>query len=227
MSYCTISNVKNGGLWSVPVGITDDMITNTFIPLAEAIINKITNDNFNSNSLELEVDGSGSSTLWLYKSTKLKCISVSKIEYVESDGSIIETISENNYKVYNRKIALINDFEVRAAAFLSKGKWAAGSKNYLVTGLFGWSEVPALIERACILLTRLYAEQESTGSSSGALVYGIKSEKIGDYSYTKGSGGIIMNQNEEMTGIPEVDIILTSFDNNIIGIYDSGGCDVY
>ena len=96
MSYCTVSDVKSNG-WTAPSGITDAALSE-FITLAEDLINKFTNDNFNELDMELYTDGSGSKSLWINKFTPYRCLEVTNIEDVDTG----EVYDSSYYEVYER-----------------------------------------------------------------------------------------------------------------------------
>ncbi len=76
-----------------------------------------------------------------------------------------------------------------------------GIGNIKITGTYGWSSVPPAIKRAAIILCR--AQNDSTLYPS----YGtLKSEKIGDYSYT-----LAENTMQSSTGIDIVDKLVKQY----------------
>lgn len=77
-----------------------------------------------------------------------------------------------------------------------------GMGNIKITGTYGWSSVPAAIEKAAIILCR--AENDSTLYSSHEV--GLKSEKLGDYSYTMADAAV-----SKSTGIDAVDKLLKHY----------------
>jgi len=211
MAYATLIQIKAG--WTVPAGMNDSILEN-LLSYAETMINKWTNDNFEQNSLELIVDGSGTEVLWLGKWTPLRCISVSKIEDVEYNSEF----DTDWYKVYERYLRMVEYPEVRAG--IDAGIWPEGALNIKITGVFGWQAVPSPINRATILLVRLLAESDSSGSSP--FKKKMKSEKIGDYSYTAGISKEGDDYTENFTGDPEIDRIINDYLNRLIQPLDSG-----
>jgi len=210
MNYVTLTQITKR--WTPPDGFSDSDIEE-YAVLAEEMIEKFTNDKFRIVSDTLEVDGSGSSMLNISKYTSLQILSITQIKYISDTYD--EVIDSSYYEVYKRFIKLDESLEIRGYPYLSTGNWVKGSKNYEVTGTFGWSSTPALITRAAILLARKLIDNDDPESAGGALSPLMKSEKIGDYSYTKDDGGDFGKNLQSFTGDIEIDSILSSYINKI------------
>jgi len=81
------------------------------------------------------------------------------------------------------------------------GIFAKGLKNIQITGTYGWASCPAAIKQAAILLCKAENDPTLYSQYSSAL----KSEKLGDYSYTLADGG------KQLTGIDKVDKLILNY----------------
>jgi len=82
-----------------------------------------------------------------------------------------------------------------------------GKRNIEIWGTYGWRTCPKSIKKACIILCK--AENDETLYSK--VGYGMKSEKIGDYSYTR--FGDSQKSSQSLTGISEADQLLLNYMN--------------
>jgi len=93
-----------------------------------------------------------------------------------------------------------------------EGYFPRGNKNIEVWGTRGYYSCPKSVKRAAVILCR--AENDETLYSQSG--YGIKSEKLGDYSYVKFDS----SNDKRLTGIGEADKLLARYIKNkpIIGV---------
>ena len=200
MGYCTIAEIKARETVS---GVTDAQYQSS-LDWAEAVLDRLTNDHFESTDLTIYVSGSGSWRQNLYPGTFLKCLSISSIVDVPSGGEITSA----EFQIQGHFLVLLEEYTVRAGAVNSV--WPAGIYNIRVKGSFGWSSVPVEIRDACILLA-LNKVKKLSGSAIGG---GVKSERIGDYSYTKS----VSAGEKAITGIVEVDEVIDMYKNQFMAM---------
>jgi len=85
-----------------------------------------------------------------------------------------------------------------------EGYFPSGNRNVEMWGSMGWYSVPKSIKHACIILTKY--ENDSTLYTSYS--DGMKSEHLGDYSYTR---NIPSGNSKYFTGVVEADKLLKRF----------------
>lgn len=85
--------------------------------------------------------------------------------------------------------------------FFLNGVFPKGNRNIELWGSYGWYECPKQIKQASIILTR-YENDNTLYSRQG---YGMKSEKLGDYSYSK------FDKKKFLTGVIEADELLDRY----------------
>jgi len=119
--------------------------------------------------------------------------------------SIIYNWEWNDNSIYRNKpiSALEPGVLNEPSSFFWEEKFPRGSRNIEIWGSMGWYSCPLEIKEACIILCR--AENDSTLYSSYS--YGMKSEKLGDYSYTR-FGDF---QGKTLTGVLEADVLLSKY----------------
>jgi len=117
--------------------------------------------------------------------------------------SIIYNWDWNENSVYRSKPITISEPSVlnEPSSFYWDGKFPKGSRNIEIKGSYGWYECPEQIKQACIILTE-YENDNTLYSRQG---YGMKSEKLGDYSYSK------FDKKKFLTGVIEADELLDRY----------------
>lgn len=198
MAYCTVAEVKDR---EIVAGIADVQYQSA-IDWAEALLDKLTNDHFEPTILSLRISGSGSYRQNFYPGTYLRCLSITSITDVPSG----DVVTSAEYLAKDHFMVLLEDYVVRAGS--GNSVWPRGIYNLAVVGSFGWSAVPDPIRDATILLCLAKVKN----LSSSATVASLKSERIGDYSYTTSDTG------KTKTGIGEVDEVIDMYMNNFIGL---------
>ena len=83
--------------------------------------------------------------------------------------------------------------------FFTCDRFPKGKRNIEVWGTYGWRSCPKQIKDACIVLIKF--DNDSTLYNSYS--YGMKSEKLGDYSYTRDDSG--QKSYKTLTGVAEAD----------------------
>ena len=201
MRYCTVVQVKA----REEVAGKLDSDYEVAIDWAADLIDKITGDYFESKSLTLRLNGSGIIRQNLYPATLLRCLSVISAR----DVSTNTIISSTYYLRYDRYLIMIEPITIRAEERTQL--WPVGVRSLEVIGTFGWEETPSPIREAAILVS--LKKLKTTGVKS-TLTGDKVSERMGDYSYSKG-------KEEKMgisTGISEVDKVLEMYQNRFIAL---------
>jgi len=90
--------------------------------------------------------------------------------------------------------------------FFTNDIFPKGKRNIEVWGSMGHYSCPLNIQKTCVILVRA-ENNEGLYSRSG---YGMKSEKLGDYSYSKFDTS---QKGKLMTGVSEADILLSRYIN--------------
>ena len=89
--------------------------------------------------------------------------------------------------------------------FFTNDIFPKGKRNIEIWGSMGYRSCPKQIKQAAIILTK-YENDSTLYSHSG---YGMKSEKLGDYSYTKFEN--LERGSKKLTGVAEADILLSRY----------------
>jgi len=174
------------------------------IDRAELLIENITKDYFYAKAFtDLTLNGNGKDKLFLGLIPDILSVSEIKLSGVVL-GSTWYTFNKNS--VYLDPEAVTGDElpELLLRMKHARGLFPKGMGNVKVTGTYGWSACPVAIKRAAILLCSY--ENDNTlyeAHSSGDL----KSEKIGDYSYTIADG----MSGKSTVGIDEIDKLLKNY----------------
>ena len=174
MAYTDKTNIQN--YLNITIDATLDEQIATWISAVEAWVNTYTGKTFESESVSYKLyDGNGTDELLIDDLTAL-----TKIEILDSDGEIDETIDNSNeYWLYpenetakNRIIINIENAPI--------GIFTNGNQNIKVYGTFGYSaSVPEDIKLATTMLVAGIVEKGLKGGN-------LESEKLGDYSVSFG-----------------------------------------
>jgi len=172
------------------------------IDRAEQLIENITHDYFYAKAFAVYRDGNGKDKLFLKFIPYV--LSVSEIKLF---GIVLGTgwYTFNIDSVYLDPEAVTGDeypellFRLRYETNL----FPKGMGNVKITGTYGWASCPVAIKRAAIMLCRYENDETLYTVHSGD----IKSEKLGDYSYT-----LFDNVSASgFTGIDAVDKLLKNY----------------
>lgn len=183
------------------------------IDLAEEQVEQFTGATFYTQSLTLLFDGNGLETLLFYDVVELPNISVSSVTEIEPDGTLIDTLVENDdYVRYEDRLEIVDCIDrtmrhrVRAYA-----RWPRGQKNIKVVGVWGYSAVPKAVKRATLLL----AAQKIQPSVVGLTKTGLRRVEFPDYQVEFGRG-LADSTLGETTGYQETDELLIPHIKNVI-----------
>ena len=173
------------------------------IDKAEQLIERITKDYFYSKSFVVYRDGNGNDRLSVGLIADILTVTEIKLSGVELTSS---WWTYNTNSVYLDPEAVTSEegdmAELHLRLKYKRKLFPRGMSNIKITGTYGWSSCPPAIKQAAIILCR--AENDSTlyPTYSGSL----KSEKLGDYSYTLADGVL-----SKSTNIDAVDKLLKTY----------------
>jgi len=170
---------------------------------AEQLIERITHDFFYSKAFVIYRDGNDNDRLFLGLIPDILTATEIKISGVALTTS---WWTYNTEAVYLDPEAVSTEegdmAELHLRLKYKRILFPEGKGNIKITGTYGWSSCPAAIKKATIIMCR--AENDSTlypeYSSS------LKSEKLGDYSYT-----LADNKGTVNTGIDKADKLIASY----------------
>lgn len=114
---------------------------------------------------------------------------------------ILEQIILSVSEIYIDGVELASgewDFD-EDSVYTTGQKFTKGHNNINIIGTLGWTDCPLYIKKACIILCEV--ENDDTLHET----YVFKSERLGEYSYTRGD--------TNYTGIPKVDEYLDRYIN--------------
>jgi len=172
------------------------------IDRAELLIEKITRDYFYTKSFEVYRDGNGKDKLFLKFIPHVLSVSEIKISGIVL-GTDWYTFDINSVYL-DPEAATGNEYpELLLRLKYSTRLFPRGQGNIKIIGTYGWASCPVAIKRAAIMLCRYENDDTLYSVHSGDL----KSEKIGDYSYTMSDKTSSINT----TGIDEVDKLLRNY----------------
>lgn len=146
----------------------------------EQLVEHITKDYFYAKSFNMKYNGNDRGRL--YPIIKQRMISVTEV-YIS--GTLLPSAEW--------------DFDEDSIFFVNSGKFTRGRNNINIIGTLGWTDCPLYIKKACIILCEV--ENDETLHET----YVFKSERLGEYSYTRGD--------TNYTGIPKVDEYLDRYIN--------------
>ena len=152
-------------------GIPESDIQSDWLNWSDEEIETATGESFQPATSEtLKIDGPGGGTLIL---PKYPIIEITKIV---CDGVEIAPI-ENSFAIYNEE-GMIKILEGINYDYLGLDEvFAKGTQNILITGKFGYSVIPKLVEELATLIVIRIMREKSLGMTDE-----ITEERIGDYS---------------------------------------------
>ncbi|KKM92275.1 hypothetical protein LCGC14_1220060 [marine sediment metagenome] len=169
----------------------------------EDLINKITGDYFVSTAFVIYRNGNDNDFLDLGLKPDILTVTEIKISGVELTSS---WWTYNTEAVYLDPEAVTSEegdmAELHLRLKYKRRLFPRGNGNIKITGTYGWSSIPSRVHQAAIILCKanndpaLYPDFDSR----------LKSEKLGDYSYTLSEG-----TTKYSTGIDEVDDLLREY----------------
>lgn len=172
------------------------------IDRVEQLIERITKDYFYAKAFVIYRDGNGKDKLFLKLTPDVLSVTEIKLSGIEL-GTSYWTFDTDS--VYLDPEISIGD-ELPELLLMMKYKtnlFPKGMGNVKLTGTYGWSACPAAIKRAAIMLCRYENDDTLYSSHDGSL----KSEKLGDYSYTVSDSLNYKNS----TGLDQVDRLLKNY----------------
>lgn len=128
---------------------------------------------------------------------------------LSTGGDIVSIITNWDWgenSIYRNKPVTISEPTVlnEPSEFYWGGKFPKGSRNIEVWGSKGWYSCPKQIKQAVVVLCRY----ENDNTLYGSYNQGMKSEKLGDYSYTRSDPQI---SGKSLTGVSEADRLLSRY----------------
>ena len=189
MAYTTAAKVKAWSEITAVDNTADGDLTTKWIPRAERIINAFTQNDFNLGTEKtIKIDGSGGTRQGLPE----RLVSLTQLRFlVVDDGSVI-TASEVILDVHNYNWFLLGGSNLHRPHRVGKKHrledaiiFPEGRENIEITGTFGYAAVPQDVEDAAnaVVESLIVNAKNVTGKQTF-----FKSEKLGDYSYTKEDG---------------------------------------
>lgn len=197
--YLTESAVSN---W--PAGISEAE-KQAIIDKVEQIIDQVTDTYWCETAFVIELNGNGKNRLFLPLRSDILTVTKVEIYCIELEDSWY-TYDKNS--IYLDPCAegdgeLSPELYYKLAEVAEKGIFVRGYNNIRVTGTQGETtssdDIPEAIKQAAVIL----AEWENDPSSEAAAGL-MKSEKIGDYSYTMLAG----SEEDVLTGVDKADMLL-------------------
>lgn len=179
-----------------PAGITNNQKLD-IIKRAEQLVEKLTKDFFYRKNFEKTMDGNGKNRLFLNLFPDI--LTVSKVELYGTELSTDWWTYDKN-SVYLKPNLIGTDL---AGFQYTKGLFSKGIGNILITGVYGWDtfECPPAIKKVVVMLCQAENDPTLYPEYSG----GLKSERLGDYSYTLADG------QRFLTGVEAIDKLLRPY----------------
>lgn len=172
------------------------------IDRAEQLIEKITRDYFYTKTFEVYRDGNGKDKLFLKFIPHVLSVTEIKLSGVVL-GADWYTFDINSVYL-DPEAATGDDYPELLLRLKYKTRlFPKGQGNVKITGTYGWASCPVAIKRAAIMLCRYENDNTLYSVHSSDL----KSEKIGDYSYTMSD----KTSSKDTTGIDEIDKLLKNY----------------
>jgi len=194
-NYIHESDVDN-----FPADATDNQKLDV-IKRAEQLIEKLTKDFFYRKNFVKTLDGNGKNRLFLGLFPDI--LLVSKVEMYGIELSTDWWTYDKN-SVYLKPDLIGSDLaglQYRLGA--ATGLFPKGIGNIVVTGVYGWNvlEMPVAIKKAATMLCQAENDPTLYPEYGG----GLKSERLGDYSYT------LADSQRFLTGVEAIDKLLRPY----------------
>jgi hypothetical protein len=186
--------------------ISDSEITSK-IALAEEAVEAFTGVKYYPQTLTFYFDGTGYDSILFHEQTALPNISVSSVEEIEPDGTVLDTLVENtDFIRYDDRleIARCRDYSARRR-FTSFGVWPRGQKNIKIVGSWGVTTTPEAIKEA----TKLLALSSLVPSQIALNPTGVRRVRFPDYEVEFGHG--LADKETQTTGFQEIDTLLIPY----------------
>lgn len=160
-------------------------------------------------------DGTGFGKLWLRKAGATSCGWLDNEDITNDTKSetlaggvglgvqgAVATITAADSKIYFDNVGILTAGIAAIASDLTKGIFPHGFNNVQVIGTHGESSIPEAIKQAGIILANW--EVDPAAEAAAGL---MKSEKIGDYSYTN----LATAEADVLTGVNKADMLLRHY----------------
>ena len=203
--YLTAAMVDN---W--PAGISEAE-QQAIIDKVEQWIDKVTETTWCEAPFDIELNGNGKNRLFIPIETDILTVTALYIDCIELDPSVYTWDVNSVYLVpcASGAGALSPELYYKLAEAMERGIFVRGYNNIRVVGTLGEvllantpDDIPELIKQAAVILAKW--ENDPTLYLTMGL---MKSEKIGDYSYT----AAITGEADVLTGIMEADMRLRPY----------------
>ena len=209
--YATIAEVKafkvNGAVTGIENSYSDAELT-AEIEFIEALINSYTGTSFYSvPATAYYFDGAGNRSLFFYPKLGIPNVSVTEVLEVDEFDNTLFTFVSTDYSV--EKWAIHKTWRDRSEgrrAFSRSGTtWPTGIRNLKITGNWGYATVPALVNRATILLVL----ESLLPNSTNMQATGLEEQRWDDYKVRYAQNGTM--DLFDSTGYPKVDLMLQEY----------------
>lgn len=172
------------------------------INMVEQLIERITRDYFYAKDFEIYRSGNANDQLFLGLTPSILSVTKILISGVELSSSWWTYDTESVY--LDPEAATGDDYpELLLRLKHKQSIFPRGNSNIKITGTYGWSSCPEAVKQAAIMLCRYENDNTLYQIKDDA----IKSEKLGDYSYT-----LVETVNlTSRTGIAQADRLLATY----------------
>ena len=171
------------------LGTQDTARTSQLLPMVDSIVKNFTRRNVltQTNTDELH-HGEGSPFLFTLDAP---ITSVATLKLVDPAGVTVQTFTTDEFVIVKQEYIQLVGSNIRRPAFFIEFPvfFPVGENNVSVTYNSGFSVIPEDIKLAALRIFAFYLRQRTTG---------MKSERIGDYSYTRDDSV----QDANSSGIP-------------------------
>lgn len=133
----------------------------------EELVERITGDYFYAKSFDIKLNGNGKNRIFPSLRQDILSVTYVYVNEIELSSSIWD---------YDE-----NSVFFSVDAFETNGVFPIGKNNIRIKGTLGWLICPKNIKQACVILCRY--DNDPTLYTK----YGFKSEKIGDWTYDRGT----------------------------------------
>jgi len=190
-----------------PAGITDAQ-KQAVIDKVEQLIDKVTETTWCEAAFDIELNGNGKNRLFIPTKTDIISVTHVYIDCIELDSS---WYTHDKNSIYLDSCAegeggLSPELYYKLAEAIEKGIFVRGYNNIHVVGTEGETtdpdDIPEAIKQAAVILAKW--ENEPASEAAAGL---MKSEKIGDYSYTT----LAVAEEDVLTGVNKADMLLRHY----------------